>query len=290
MTENTDLMAKDDVWSNVFKVVNLCTETEDAIEDVIAFRRKLELFSVDQIFDYYFERETNPKEEFVWCIASIAYAYFGKVHYGSWFAAQWLLFDIVHGSFGKFTDYLNESLSPHKVIELSDFSMGIASDNYGWGLNANGPYQIYSLIMLRKIAGRRRTRPSDDSHCFSRNFYRLKKYNQNWRELGIFLETTDAVYFSLAAILAFSDDETVDIGSLDDATEFTLSICDETSLDDLENIQSIRDIVEKGKTFDSRFDDFSFSRENYVHSVDDRMIEFALGLLSNIERTLNEQA
>lgn len=290
MTENTDLMAKDDLWSNVLKVVNLCTETEDAIEDVLAFRRKLELLSVNQIFDYYFERETNSKEEFIWCIASIAYAYFGKVPGSSWYAAQWLLFDIVHGSFGKFTDYLNESLSPLEVAELSDFSMGIASDNYGWGFNDNGPYQIYSLIMLRKIAGHRRTWPSDEEHCFSRNFYRLKKYNHNWRELGIFFSTTDAIYFSLAAILAFSDDETINIGLLEDATEFTLSMCDETSLDDLEDIQSIRDIVEKGEKFDSRFDDFSFSRENYVHSVDDRMIEFALGLLSNIERTLNEQA
>ena len=294
MTETSHLIAKDDLWSNVLKVLNLCTETEDAIEDVLAFRRKIELFSADQIFEYYFERETNCKEEFIWCIASIAYAYFGKSYDGSWYAAQWLLSDIIHGKYGKFTDYLEESLPGHKLVELSGLSMEIASDNFGRGGNTHGPFQIYSLIKLREIA-RRRTHADeyflydDGKHCFSRNFYRLGTYKNNWRELGMFLETTDAVYFSLAAILLFSNDRTVDLGSIDDAVEFTLSLCNYASDDDLEKIQNIRDIVETGENFDSLSECFSFSKEE-PYSVDDQMIEFALGLLLKIESTLNEQA
>ncbi len=288
MQEPSNLISKDNFWSNILKVVDRCTNTEDAIEDVIQFRRKLDLFSAEEIFDYYFERETNPKEELIWCMASIAYAYFGKIENGQWYAAQWLLFDIIHGRIGKFTDYL-ESLPSNRLLELSDLSMEIASDNFGWGFNAHGPFQIYSLICLRKLARERNSNIGwlDGQHCFSKNFYR-KKYNSQWRELGIFEETKDAIYFSLAAILVFSNDKTVDMGSIDDAAEFTLSICDDPNVDNLEDIKSIRDMIKKGEDFFDLDDTFNFSRENGYYSVNNQMIEFALGVLSKIEGTLSE--
>lgn len=295
MSEKYRIIGEDDVWSNVLKVIQNCTETDDALEDVIALRKRLEVFSADQIFEYYFEREENSPLDFKWCIATIAYARFGK-HKGKgpggWYASQWLLSDIVRDGFSKFTPYLEDGPPTYRLCNLSDFAINTASMNYGWGLNSNGPSQIYSLLWLHYTAKTNLCADFPDLAAqiregnFARDFYNVYK---NFGELRHFLETCDAIYFSLAAILFNSDYALLDRVSIDTVANFTVSICDDASADDLDNVKEIMDMIEKGENFGG-CENFNFSQKNEYHSVENQTVEFALGVLAKIRDILSEQA
>ena len=295
MSEKYPIIGEDDVWSNVLKVIHNCTETDDALEDVIALTKRLEAFSADQIFGYYFEREDNYPQSFKWCIAAIAFARFGK-HKGKgpggWYASQWLLSDIVRDGFSKFTPYLEDGLPAYRLCNLSDFAINTASMNYGWGLNSNGPSQIYSLLWLHHTAktnlcvGFPDLAPEFRKGNFTRDYYDVYR---NFGGLSHFLETCDAIYFSLAAILFNSDDALFDRVSIDTVANFTVSICDDANADDLDNVKSIMDMIEKGENFGG-CENFNFSQRNEYHSVESQTVEYAVGVVAKMRNILSEQA
>ena len=78
------------------------------------------------IYQYFFGSEKSAEREF--------------------YAAQWLLSDLVHGYHGFFDECL-EGLSKRQLTELANFGFRITNTRI-WGLNRNGPDNMFSLACL----------------------------------------------------------------------------------------------------------------------------------------------